>query len=341
MAFASCFSPDLRPDFGAGSLSPTLVRLEASSLETVTSGEAKAPSTPSWLWPLGKFARDGDGFSPSSPSSPSKRTEETIKPKAWLLPLDAAALNEERLQDALSIMAAVCEAERLAESACLLDAQVSPWRSCNSWSVAESPPSSSAEKEGDRHTAGGLAAFAERHFDSDEGIAFWPGGDARAAAMAVAGVAVSVAGAAASMAEALMKAAAPANSCDSFDLEGLIVVEGDLSTDELFLRDTLRLALLRALQPLAQVENIALVAPCGSWRDPFREGLSNCSFEYGIHLADPNDLEPVREFLFLEAEAGGARRLLPLIAEQLFDDGRTMPRHLKVRFDIKGMLPAR
>jgi len=161
---------------------------------------------------------------------------------------------------------------------------------------------------------------------------------------AASAVAFSVAEAAVSVAEAFLTATGPAEPAHTAScVEGLLRVEGDLAMDTVLLRETLHVVLLRLLEPLALVDRLALV--------PRQEGVDGgsrggrgagtrrdaCAFAFEVCVADPHDVEPLRETLLLEAESGGARRLLPLLAEQLCDDGLPAPRHLKVRLEVRGV----
>lgn len=124
-------------------------------------------------------------------------------------------------------------------------------------------------------------------------------------------------------------------------LEGLLRVNGDLAVDIGLLQETLRLVLYDLVEPLAQVRQITLTIPSDDHATSLFSTLtagdrSGCSFAYRIYVGDPHDVEPLRETLLLEAESGGARRLLPLLTERLCDDGHEMPRHLKVRLDVRG-----
>lgn len=116
-------------------------------------------------------------------------------------------------------------------------------------------------------------------------------------------------------------------------VEGLLRLDGDLlEADSSLLRETLHVVLLRLLEPLVQVEQIMLaVSPAAD--GPASGGVA---FTYWVNAVDPHDAEPLRELLLLEAESGGARKLLPLLCEQLCDDGLPTPRHLKVRVEVRG-----
>ncbi|CAE7573612.1 unnamed protein product [Symbiodinium natans] len=63
------------------------------------------------------------------------------------------------------------------------------------------------------------------------------------------------------------------------------------------------------------------------------EDRDSVAFAFKVSACDPNDLEPLRETLLLEAESGGARHLLPLLVQKLCDDDLPIP-HLKVRMEV-------
>mmetsp|Transcript_10098 Transcript_10098/g.18130 ORF Transcript_10098/g.18130 Transcript_10098/m.18130 type:complete len:187 (-) Transcript_10098:93-653(-) len=111
-------------------------------------------------------------------------------------------------------------------------------------------------------------------------------------------------------------------------VEGLVRVEGDPILDALPVEETLGTVLLRFSEKVVQVQHIVLERSSdehsGTW----------CSkaFRYFIYAEDPNDAEPLRETLVLEGLIGGAR-LLPLLAEQMSDDGQPTPRNLKVSLE--------
>jgi hypothetical protein len=111
-------------------------------------------------------------------------------------------------------------------------------------------------------------------------------------------------------------------------------IDGDLAMAPSLLQDTLRVVLLRLLRPLA-VQSITLDDESSgwlSWGDPHPEARS---FTCKICVDDPHDVELIQETLLLEAESGGARQLLPLLTEQLCDDDIPLPRHLKLRLDVR------
>ncbi|CAE8650953.1 unnamed protein product, partial [Polarella glacialis] len=110
-------------------------------------------------------------------------------------------------------------------------------------------------------------------------------------------------------------------------------------------QETLRTVLLRLLGALAEVQDMQLrctsEAPTSSFLNYMlssTEGVEDegIVFAFKVIASDPNDVEPLRETLLLEGESGGARRLLPLLAEQLCDDGLPTPRRLKVRIEVRG-----
>mmetsp|Transcript_20646 Transcript_20646/g.45266 ORF Transcript_20646/g.45266 Transcript_20646/m.45266 type:complete len:386 (-) Transcript_20646:8-1165(-) len=119
-------------------------------------------------------------------------------------------------------------------------------------------------------------------------------------------------------------------------VEGVLQVDCGLF-DKRLLQETLRAVLLRLLGHLAQVEDITV-----SVFDALDGGRVH-SVAYRVRVADPYDVVLLRETLLLEAESGGARRLLPLLTEQLADDGLPTPKHLKVRVEVgeSGMSPHR
>lgn len=112
-------------------------------------------------------------------------------------------------------------------------------------------------------------------------------------------------------------------------------IDGDLAMAPSFLQETLRVVLLRLLQPLA-VQSITLDEESSGWLsvwgDPRPEARS---FTCHICADDPHDVELIQETLLLEAESGGARQLLPLFTEQLCDEDIPLPRHLKLRLDVR------
>lgn len=119
-------------------------------------------------------------------------------------------------------------------------------------------------------------------------------------------------------------------------VEGLLRIEGKIAKAlENPFRETLQVVLLRLLNPLAQLDKLLLTVPP---EGPYSSsgGHSSLAFAYQIFVADPHDVEPLRETLLLEAESGGARSLFPLLAEQLCEDGLPTPKHLKVRLEVRG-----
>mmetsp|Transcript_2024 Transcript_2024/g.5466 ORF Transcript_2024/g.5466 Transcript_2024/m.5466 type:complete len:114 (+) Transcript_2024:2162-2503(+) len=104
-------------------------------------------------------------------------------------------------------------------------------------------------------------------------------------------------------------------------------LSGSCAPDQLLLRDTLASVLRKLMEPIVLS---ALTLEPTLHRSEL-EGFQ--SFEYQAFAVDPHDLEPLRETLLLEAECGGARRLLPMLADQLAEDGLPEPTRLKVRLE--------
>ncbi|CAE7801273.1 unnamed protein product, partial [Symbiodinium sp. CCMP2456] len=85
--------------------------------------------------------------------------------------------------------------------------------------------------------------------------------------------------------------------------------------------EILREILLQVLSEV-QVKDVELV--CTSLRPisifdlapAVLEDRNSVAFAFKVSASDPNDLEPVREMLLLEAESGGARHLLPLLVQK-------------------------
>ncbi|CAE7523733.1 unnamed protein product [Symbiodinium microadriaticum] len=90
---------------------------------------------------------------------------------------------------------------------------------------------------------------------------------------------------------------------------------------ELRFGEILREILLQVLSEV-QVKDVELV--CTSLRPisifdlapAVLEDRNSVAFAFKVSASDPNDLEPVREMLLLEAESGGARHLLPLLVQK-------------------------
>lgn len=111
-------------------------------------------------------------------------------------------------------------------------------------------------------------------------------------------------------------------------------VKGRLSLDCTEMDKEVLLAMMHRVMlllmgPLAHDVQLEPSDPDGS---PLR--APGAVFNYWISAADPNDVDPLRETLLLEAACGGARRLLPLLCEQFVEDGVPMPRRLKVRLKV-------
>lgn len=99
------------------------------------------------------------------------------------------------------------------------------------------------------------------------------------------------------------------------------------ATEQLLLRDTLASVLRKLMEPIVVSALTLEPAPRRSELEGFQ------SFAYQAFAVDPHDVEPLRETLLLEAECGGARRLLPMLADQLASDGLPEPTRLKVRLE--------
>ena len=132
-------------------------------------------------------------------------------------------------------------------------------------------------------------------------------------------------------------------------VSGKLTVEGDVAIDASKLQGVLHSVLLQ----LGEVRDAKLVCT-RPWQQSFLSGLTSLEgyrlfgsqdangsfadgsleFAFEVVACDPNDLEPLRETLLLEAECGGARHLLPMLAEQLCADDLPTPRHLKVRIEV-------
>lgn len=121
-------------------------------------------------------------------------------------------------------------------------------------------------------------------------------------------------------------------------VEGVLHVDGGSELDSSVLQEILREILLQVLSEV-QVKDVELV--CTSLRPisifdlapAVLEDRNSAAFAFKVSASDPNDLEPVREMLLLEAESGGARHLLPLLVQKLYDEDLLTP-HLKVRMEV-------
>eukprot|EP00927_Polykrikos_kofoidii_P042444 TRINITY_DN36395_c0_g1_i2.p1 TRINITY_DN36395_c0_g1~~TRINITY_DN36395_c0_g1_i2.p1 ORF type:complete len:448 (+),score=105.35 TRINITY_DN36395_c0_g1_i2:232-1575(+) len=166
------------------------------------------------------------------------------------------------------------------------------------------------------------------------------------AAAAAIGAASAAGAAASSVAEALLSATAASGGgivrevksvCSPVEkpcVEGLLSVQGDLDfggSDSF--REALLAVIAQILAPLFQTGNVELTGPFNVFR-PQCEPM--CHFNFRVFVLDPHDVDPLRETLLLEAESGGARSLLPLLAEQLCDNDISFPRHLKIRLEVRG-----
>lgn len=132
-------------------------------------------------------------------------------------------------------------------------------------------------------------------------------------------------------------------------VSGRLTVEGDIAMDASSLQEVLQSVLLQ----IGEVKDVKLTCT-RPWQQSFLSGLTSMEgyglfgsqdtkggfvdgsteFAFEVVASDPNDFEPLRETLLLEAECGGARYLLPMLAEQLCSDDLATPRHLKVRIEV-------
>eukprot|EP00747_Dinoflagellata_sp_TGD_P179485 gnl/TRDRNA2_/TRDRNA2_30353_c0_seq1.p1 gnl/TRDRNA2_/TRDRNA2_30353_c0~~gnl/TRDRNA2_/TRDRNA2_30353_c0_seq1.p1 ORF type:complete len:392 (-),score=72.82 gnl/TRDRNA2_/TRDRNA2_30353_c0_seq1:63-1238(-) len=124
-------------------------------------------------------------------------------------------------------------------------------------------------------------------------------------------------------------------------VEGILRVDSDLAVDIAPLREIFRTVMRRLFEPRVQVKSVALTTLNGQHGSilyaPSGAGVcDSCAFSYRIYVVDPHDIEVIQETLLLEAECGGARQLLPLLADQLCEENRPMPKRLKVRIEVQG-----
>jgi len=123
-------------------------------------------------------------------------------------------------------------------------------------------------------------------------------------------------------------------------LRGKVVFWGNLREERLQdLQVELRLALFRVLTSAAGPDVFVDVGgACRRLHSPkaAANGEDCAEFEFEVLPSDPHDMGPVLEVLHLEAEAGGALRLLPLLAECSSAAGS-----LRLRLDLEdeGLLP--
>mmetsp|Transcript_39486 Transcript_39486/g.92857 ORF Transcript_39486/g.92857 Transcript_39486/m.92857 type:complete len:266 (-) Transcript_39486:82-879(-) len=140
-----------------------------------------------------------------------------------------------------------------------------------------------------------------------------------------------------------LAAMAPFPSTSSFQsvipmtcVEGTLRVEGDPILDAIPVQETLGTVLLNFAESVVEARQVVLERlsddSTGSWS-------SRC-FKYQIFLEDPNDAEPLLETLLLEGLFGGARRLLPSLADQFSEDGLLTPRNLKVSLESPSIVHA-
>ncbi|CAL1161655.1 unnamed protein product [Cladocopium goreaui] len=120
-----------------------------------------------------------------------------------------------------------------------------------------------------------------------------------------------------------------------------------------FVSQTAKEVLQSVLLQIGEVKDVKLTCT-RPWQQSFLSGLTSMEgyglfgsqdakggfvdgsteFAFEVVASDPNDFEPLLETLLLEAECGGARHLLPMLAEQLCSDDLATPRHLKVRIEV-------
>jgi len=152
------------------------------------------------------------------------------------------------------------------------------------------------------------------------------------------------------------------SSCASNELAGVITVRGQME-NQARCSDVLRIALTdgltEVLAPLGTPldcspttrpvwasssssssglgghRRILVVENRGCFRQEAKavDAETEVEFHFQVMIEDPNDLPVARELLELEAEVGGARRLLPRLAERLEDAGR-----ISLRLEIEPRL---
>lgn len=143
--------------------------------------------------------------------------------------------------------------------------------------------------------------------------------------------------------EAVKSADAQTELEPSLYVFGTVWLEGDLATGAAHVQNALREAFLAMLAPVAQVESLLLLrAPvkvAATSEGPIGEaeatGQCTRAFVFRVVAEDPHDGEPLRTTLLVEAQCGGALRLLPLFLEHLSVDEDVMPMRLKIRLHIR------
>lgn len=116
---------------------------------------------------------------------------------------------------------------------------------------------------------------------------------------------------------------------------GTVIVRGSLGEECVA---SLRIALQQALAEIltsAAGPDLEVAVSAGKWMvgpELRKSELSQGSmaFTFEALLGDPHDRSPVVELLRLEAESGGARRLLPLLANVVF----SAVGHLSLRIEL-------
>jgi len=118
-------------------------------------------------------------------------------------------------------------------------------------------------------------------------------------------------------------------------VRGTVTVRGSLQQGYMDrLRTAIQQALFEVLLPAAGPDLCICVSACKRAEPPslgLPESPQACvEFAFELLLSDPNDSAPALEVLRLEAESGGARRLLPLLANSALG----AVGHLAVRLEI-------
>jgi hypothetical protein len=121
-------------------------------------------------------------------------------------------------------------------------------------------------------------------------------------------------------------------------IRGVVVVCGSLEEDRLVsfreeLSSALASLLMSAAGPDLEVDVQGAQRTVSTCCDasPGLDGQAQVEFKFQIVPADPHDKAPALEVLRLEAQSGGARRLLPILAES-----PTVAGTLRLRLDLCG-----
>lgn len=246
-----------------------------------------------------------------------------LQEKAGLL--DAQRSEDERLQEAAESLEIGLRAIELAE-----EIARNIWRDLSGEGLPVDPASSStARHEPHVHSPLVHAGTCEQEDTSERPM---PSQWLRDAYAEIHQVAASVAHAATAATQLGEASPAPAV------VEGVLHVDGGSELEASVLQEILREILLQVLSEV-QVKDVELV--CTSLRPisifdlapAVLEDRNSVAFAFKVSACDPNDLEPVREMLLLEAESGGARHLLPLLVQKLYDED-LLTAHLKVRMEV-------